>query len=185
MGVVLSPLAFGVSNLLVNLTARFTDDALPPANTGFAVTTILFFLMTSSVAYFVSKIGRPAFVADGMMMETLSQNLHEIEEIINGRLGRLGGEGSCRFDIDAAQDAGILSQDQAARLQQMLQLQHARSVLHEDVELWVGKSRELLDELTMQLPANCEPTIAAKQRDQRTRENGNPYAPPYRDSRFH
>jgi hypothetical protein len=182
MGVVLSPLAFGVSNLLVNLTARFTHDVLPPANTGFAITSMLFILMTSSVAYFVSRIFRPARVAHGTVMETLNQNLHEIEEIVSGKVRSLGGEISRRFDVGAAQTAGILSQDQATRLEHIIQMQHhlqqARIVLHSDVELWARKSRELLDELTRQLAANREPTFVTNESDRLTRENGNPYAPP-------
>ena len=117
-----------------------------------------------------------------MTMETLNRNLHEIEEIVGSRMRSLEGEASRRIDTNAAQNAGILSQDQAARLEQIFQMQHqlhhARSVLHSDVELWAGKSRELLDELTRQLGANREQTIATNERDRQTRENGNPYAPP-------
>lgn len=182
MGIVLSPLALGVSCLLVNLTASYTDDALPPADTGFAITNILFFLMTSSVAYFFSKIGRPARVLPDMMMETLNQNLVEIEEIVSRKSRRLGGEVSRRLDVGAAQAAGILSQDQAVRLEDIFRMQHqlqrARSVLNSDVELWARKSCELLDEIRRQLATNREPTIATKERDQPSPENDNPYAPP-------
>ncbi|WP_182871422.1 hypothetical protein [Stieleria mannarensis] len=182
MGVVLSPLALGVSCLLVNLTARFTNDALPPTNMGFAITSTLFILMTSSVAYFVSKIGWPARVAHGMEMELLTQNLGEIEKIVSGKLRNLGCEVSRHFDVGAAQTAGILSQDQATRMEHLFQmqtqLQQARSVLHSDVELWAGQSRELLDELTRQLSSNRESTLAVDEVDRKSRENGNPYAPP-------
>ena len=182
MGIVLSPLALGLSCLLVNLTARYTNDALPPADTGLAITSILFFLMTSSIAYFTSKIGRPARVAPNMMMETFNRNLLEIEEIVRGKLSRLGGEVGPGFDVGAAQTAGILSQDQAGRLESILrmqhQLQHASSVLHSDVEMWARKSCELLDEIRKQLATNRDPTIVAKESEQHSLENGNPYRPP-------
>ena len=181
-GVVLSPLALGVSCLLVNLTARFTDDALPPANMGFAITSTLFILMTSSVAYFVSKIGQPARVAHGKEVEMLTLNLLEIEKIISRTLRTSGGEVGRGFDLGAAQAAGILSKDQSARLQRLLhvraQLQNAGCVLHSDVELSVGKSRDLLDELTRNLCSNPDSTLSVDIVDRKSWDSGNPYASP-------
>jgi hypothetical protein len=58
------------------------------------------------------------------------------------------------------------------------QLQQASCVLHSDVELWAGKSRELINELTRQLTVNREPTFVTNGPDRPTRESVNPYAPP-------
>lgn len=81
IGVVLIPLALGVSVLVVNLCG----PPLRLKSSGFevhAIMCLVIYLMTSMAAYFASKIGRPARVAPNVMMETFKRNLLEIEEIV-------------------------------------------------------------------------------------------------------
>ena len=183
MGVVSIPFALGLSMMVLYLVGQLLPSQVGPSDMTVEICwIILIFLMSSSVAYVGATTGRPTVVTPGihvapaMTMKALNQNLLEIEKIVGGRLCKLGGQ--IGFDVGAAQSAGILSQDQAARLECVFQMQRARSVLHSDVELWARRSCELLDEIRRQLATTREPMIATEECDQQMTDDGNSYTPP-------
>ncbi|EMB17829.1 membrane protein [Rhodopirellula europaea 6C] len=109
-------------------------------------------LASSWVAYVVARIGRPATQVP--TIEMLNENCEKLERIIRGSVSEGGLEVGANSDAGVIQAAGILTHDQAVRLEEIRRernaLRQTRTVLHEDVAFWVGKSKELLDELDKQ-----------------------------------
>ncbi len=181
IGSVLIPLALGLSMLVVNLCGP--PLRLKPG--GFEVHVIICSVtcsLPSAAAYFVGRIGRPACVAPNVMIETCCNNLFEINRIIQDELSQSGEVANPRLDVKAAQSAGILSHDQAWRLESILQLQaqmqHDNRLVHSDIELLAGTSSDLLDEIREQLWMNRKPPTVAKDTELHSPDCCNPYRPP-------
>ncbi|TWT68622.1 hypothetical protein Pan14r_08690 [Crateriforma conspicua] len=137
-------------------------------------------LASSWVAYVVARIGRPATQVP--TIEMLNENCEKLERIIRGRVSEGGLEVGANSDAGAIQAAGILTHDQAIRLKEIRRkrnaLRQSRTVLHEDVAFWVGKSKELLDELDRQSKKARHQTTSNRELDGNAREDENPYKPP-------
>lgn len=107
---------------------------------------------SSCVAYGVARIGRPTTRVP--TIELLNENFEEIERIIHESQSESGLEVGANLDTDDIQAAGILTRDQSAEYQEIRlnrnRLLQSRTVLHEDVAFWVGKSQKLLDQLDRQ-----------------------------------
>ena len=135
---------------------------------------------SSWVAYSVARIGRPTTQVP--TIEMLNENCEKLERIIRGRVSEGGLEVGANLDTDAMQTAGILTHDQSVQLEEIRRMRNkllqSRSVLHEDVAFWVGKSEELLVELDRQPQKARHQTTSTRGVDSNEREDHNPYKPP-------
>ena len=135
---------------------------------------------SSWVDYSVARIGRPTTQVP--TFEMLIENCEKIDRIIRGRVSEGGLDVGANLDTDAMQAAGILTHDQSVRIEEIRlmrnKLMQSRAVLHEDVAFWVGKSKELLDELDRQSKKARHQTTSNREVDGSAREDENPYKPP-------
>lgn len=152
----------------------------------------LFFLVTSSVSYLLGTLGRPSqesltvTVDPQTMMETLDRNADEIKQVVFDMLRLCGTDVSGAFDLWMVRQTGILSEAQVSRIADILRmrtrLEHSRSVLHADLQLWAERSGELLVELSEQRALIREPVTTHLEGGFPPLKNRNPYAPPRSDT---
>ena len=149
---------------------------------GFAMIIAMVYFLSSGVAFSVALVGRIPGPPQLLTMETLNQNMAEIERIMSSRLEQLGVESNSREDPHIAQYAGVISTDQASCFVEIRdvqkQMKRAHSVLHSDVHDWAMKSSELLESIKLTASTGLEMRGQSGVVDPQDSEDRNPYRPP-------
>jgi hypothetical protein len=183
-GVMIVLVAVSPSVVLSYLTVRFCYSTLGFRLGGYGdvVGIVLIYLISATVAYVASIVGRPAFQESLMTMDALNGNLRQIEAIVGAKLLDVGKPVPSEIGIDIDQIEIVLSPTQQERLAQILQsrdrLLQSGTALHSEVDFWARRSSDLLAEILSDHAAKDESMIAMDATENRSLDNGNPYMPP-------
>jgi hypothetical protein len=173
-GAVLGLLIGLIALLPGSLLALMFVSALVPGLSGLVLAGVAACLASAWVAYVVARVGRGS--PPMLTLNVLMQNCSQIERIVRERLAAAGVRHDSPLEFDAAlQNAGILSFDQLALWSDIRKRKNtfmrSRVIVHEDVAVWAGRSKQLLDQLLQDESADSPLTHSGG-------DALNPYLPP-------